>query len=139
MSATRRPPRSRRRRLRGHSLLEAMLAGSILLLGLGAVVSALSGGQSVQTHTQRVNAAVLVGERCLERLLLLPAGHSELSSTSTHTGSTYGVTGALDVDGPFTPSLDVSTGPVDGTVRIDLKVTWTERTQSRTIALVTFR
>lgn len=116
-----------------------MLAGSILLLGLGAVVSALSSGQAVNTHTARVSAGVLVAERNLERLLLLPAGHADLSTATSHTGATYGTTGALDGAGPFTPTWQVSAGPIDGTVRINLTVTWMERAQTRSVQLTTFR
>jgi hypothetical protein len=79
--------RSTRRRLRGHSLLEAMLAGSILLIGLAGVVSALGSGQAINTHTRRLGSGVLVAERTMERLLLLPVGHSDLTTTS-HTGPT---------------------------------------------------
>jgi Tfp pilus assembly protein PilV len=129
----------RRRRFKGHSLLEAMLAGSILLMGLGGVVSALGSGQAVNTHTHAVSTAVLVGERAMERLLLLPTGHSELSTTISHTGATYGSHAQLDATGIYTPTWNVSAGPIDGTLRIDVTVSWPERSGTKSLTLTTYR
>lgn len=129
----------RRRSPSGHSLLEAMLAGVILVVGLFGVVSALGSGMSVQAHNHHLTAALHVGEKTMERLLWLPLSHPSLGADVVHDGPRYDIDATETTTGSFSTQWQVSAGPLDGSVLIAVKVTWPERFQSRSLTLRTYR
>ncbi len=69
----------RRRRLRGFSLLEVMLASTMLITGITAIIACVHLATRQQEHNRKVGQGLLIAERRMEELLLLFPSSLELS------------------------------------------------------------
>jgi prepilin-type N-terminal cleavage/methylation domain-containing protein len=94
-------PRPRARRARGFTLLEVLVAGSLLLAGLSglcliAITSAANIGQAIEADSAAKFAALLVEEQVALRFANLPAAGTTLSSTQTFSSGKVG-TGSVQI------------------------------------------
>jgi type II secretion system protein I len=129
----------RRRHARGFSLLETMIAGAIFLVAMLGVVSAVGTATAQYQHQRNATIALQVAERTMEELLLEYSTSSELNEGGHTRG--YDVNGEPTAAAQprfvaswvITPNMPVSTSR-----RIDLGVTWTDKSNG-IVKLVSYR
>lgn len=133
--------RSRRTRSpRGFTLIEVMVASAILLVGIAAVVSALSISTRTAAHQRHVTQALHVTENLMEGLLLANAGHATLDTgdhgprwfndvgEETDAASTYEVRWSVEAN-----------KPIEGMKRLTVTTRWKEEARERAVSLTTDR
>lgn len=74
-------PRADRRGERGYALVETLVAGALLIVGLFGVATTLHGSGSLMTVTERESAAAHVAEREIEHMLSV--GYPALATKTT--------------------------------------------------------
>lgn len=132
------PRRGPRRAPRAFGLLEVLISGTMLVIGLAAAAQFVSNSSSVQTHERHRVTAVHVAEQTMERLLVLFPDHADLAG-GVHTGSTFNDLGEPGA-GPYQVQWTVSAGdPMPGVRRVVVEVRWTENGTNRTLQLETIR
>jgi Tfp pilus assembly protein PilV len=116
------------------SLIEAMIAGAILAVGVSAVLMAF-GNYSVVLEHQRKQEEVW---RLLHAQASLLRSQSDAEVTS---GSvTLDRTGqATDPGNGYTISWTASPAPFGGGEQVNLVATWSERTGTKTAGMVIYR
>ena len=81
---------SRRRRQSqqdGFTLIEVIVAATILVVGIGATFTALAGSQRLTVKAERVDQATAIGQREIERLRALPFGDVGTTTFPTTTST----------------------------------------------------
>lgn len=132
-------PRRRRPRLRGFGLLEVIISGSLLLIGLAGVVQFAAHAEKMSGHQQSMVGAVHVAETTMETLLLLYPDDARLTN-GPHTGPRFDKVGNKTPTGLFATSWTVEAGvPLPGARTVEVVVTWTERSAIKTTRLRTIR
>ena len=124
---------------RGFGILEVLISGTMLVLGLAAVLSFASSTSGVAAHQRHITQGAHVAELQMEKLLLLSPDDARLDS-GTHVGPRYDEVGTPSATGEYhtTWSVAVDT-PITSTRTITLTVTWTERAVQRSTTLTTIR
>lgn len=132
-------PRRARRRARGFSLIEVVLSGAILLVGLAGTLSGLSTALSVYENDRRRTMALSLCEGQLEQLLLRFRTSSDLEQ-GLHPGPDFDAAGrpVAAGSGAYQSSWTVTPNvPITGMRRVEVSVTWPGATRPTTLA--TFR
>jgi prepilin-type N-terminal cleavage/methylation domain-containing protein len=125
--------------MRAFSLIEVMIASAMLGVGLAALMTAYGQATSLESHQERVTAALHLAEGHLENLLLRYPDSPDLSA-STHPTLGFTADGTPTASAPFfNLTWTVSPGPIPRTRRIDVTVTWTEPRGPQTLSLSTHR
>lgn len=125
--------------LRGFGILEVLISGTMLVLGLAAVVSFASSTSGIAAHQRHITIGAHVAELQMEKLLLLPPDDARLTSGG-HTGPRYDDVGTPAALGDYHTTWSVAVdAPIAGTRTITVTVTWTEQGTSRTTTLTTIR
>jgi Tfp pilus assembly protein PilV len=123
---------------RGFGILEVLISGSLLAVGLAGIVSFAGQANAIVGHQRHVTIASHVAEVQLEKLLTLYADDTRLSD-GAHAGSSFKVDGSPG-SGPYTTSWVVVTGsPIAGARRVMVTVTWQEAGVAKTLSLQTIR
>ncbi len=126
-------------RFRGFGLLEVLISGSMLVLGLAAVLSFVSSTSGVAAHQRHITQAAHVAELQMEKLLLLPPDEARLTN-GVHVGPQYDEIGTPSGSGEYQTTWTVAVdSPVTGTRRLTVTVTWSEQGTPRSTTLVTIR
>lgn len=127
------------KRKKGFSLLEVMVAGSILLIGIAAVVSALSTANESTAHQRRMTESLHVAEAVMEELLLVPSTSPDMYE-GAHGPRTFDGAGNEVSGGAYRASWSVTSGvPIGGMRRVRVTIQWTEPNGERSLSLVTDR
>lgn len=124
---------------RGFGMLEVLISGTMLVLGLAAVLSFASSTSGVAAHQRHITQGAHVAELQMEKLLLLPPDEARLTS-GPHVGPRYDDVGTPSPSGDYhtTWSVAVDT-PITGTRTLTVTVTWTEQGATRSTTLTTIR
>jgi Tfp pilus assembly protein PilV len=123
---------------RGFGLIEVLVSGTMLAVGLAGIVSFAGQANAALGHQRHLTVAGNVAERQMEALLTLYADDARLTD-GDHTGSTFDTIGAPGA-GPYTTSWVVEAGvPVPGARRITVTVSWQEGAVTKTTRLRTVR
>lgn len=132
---------SRGRPAHGFSTLEALIAGTLLLLAVTGVVSALSTTSNLYAHQRHLTQAISIGELAMEELLLRYRGSPDLASGMSHEAYFAADGSSADAsDARYTVIWDVSPTRVAGVVRrVDCRVQWWEGSRERHIDFFTYR
>lgn len=133
------------RRVRAFSLIEVMIASALLGIGVAAVVSGYRSATNLESHQERVSTALHVAEGVVESLLLRYRDDPDISiSTTSHPSSPL----RFDADGTpvatgglYAATWRASAGPVTGSRKLDVVVTWQEQgfAGTQSLALTTHR
>lgn len=100
----------------GFTLIEVLIAISILSIGLLAIGSMQTASIRGNSFASRVTDGATIASDRLEKLMALPYTHSELTAgTHTETDASRGYTVSWDV---------TNNSPIGETKRITLQVTW---------------
>ncbi len=127
------------RSVRGFGILEVLISGTMLVLGLAAVLSFVSSTSGVASHQRHITIGAHVAELQMEKLLLLPPDEARLNSGS-HVGPKYDDVGTPSATGGYETTWFVAVDtPITATRTITVTVTWTEPTGLRTTTLTTIR
>jgi Tfp pilus assembly protein PilV len=127
------------RSVRGFGILEVLISGTMLVLGLAAVLTFVSSTSAVASHQRHITIGAHVAELQMEKLLLLPPDEVRLSSGS-HVGPKYDDVGTPSATGAYETTWSVAVDtPITATRTITVTVTWTEPTGLRTTTLTTIR
>jgi len=130
---------TRRRRLRGFGILEVMISGTMLVIGLAAAAQFSAAMAASTARDNHLVSATHCGEQTMERLIGLFPSHADLAN-GDHSGSRFGDDGAPSSSGRYQVSWTVQVGaPLNGLRRVDVNVTWLERGTPRNITLRTLR
>jgi Tfp pilus assembly protein PilV len=127
--------------LRGFSTLESLIAGTLLLLSVAGVTTAVTTASNVYAHQRHLSHAISIGELALEELLLRYRSAPELAPGSVHQQG-YDARGERSASPSATYRVEwrVSSERVANVVRrIDVRVRWQEGVNERHIDLVTYR
>ncbi len=128
-----------RRPLRGFGILEVLISGTMLLLGLAGVVSFAAQANGSAAHQRHITIAAHVAEMQMEKLVLLFPDDARLSN-GAHTGPRYDDIGNPEATGRYRTSWLVATGnPIAGARSVVVTVTWNEATGTHTTTLKTIR
>lgn len=114
---------------RAFSLIEVMIAASILAVGATAVLSAFRMTEGMIEHQRRLSAAVNVSQSKLETLLAADAATSAALAQGAHGPDVVDVYGRLSAPGAESYSVDwtvTSGAPSTGYMLIVVQTTWTE-------------
>lgn len=124
---------------RAFGLLEVMVSGALLLIGLAGVVQFAGHAEKMTGHQQNVVGAVHVAETTLETLLLLYPDDRRLAD-GAHAGPHFDKVGNPGGSAMFSTSWTVQAGvPLPGARTIEVVVSWTERAIPKTVKLRTIR
>jgi len=125
--------------MKGFSLIEVMIASSLLGIGLAAMMTAYGQATSLESHQERVTTALHLAEGQLENLLLRYPDSPDLAQTG-HTALTFAADGTPSPPTPFFRlEWAVMAGPIPRTRRIMVRVTWNEPRGPQTLDLSTHR
>lgn len=126
---------------RGFSTLESLIAGTLLLLTVAGVTTAVTTASNLYAHQRHLSHAISIGELALEELLLRYRSAPELAPGSVHEQG-YDARGerSASPSAPYRVVWRISSERVANVVRrIDLRVRWREGDSERHIDFVTFR
>ena len=130
-----------RARNHGFTLLEVMISGVILLVGLAGMMAALKSDLNLQEHARHMTAAIHLGEAVMEELVILNSGSAELAGGSH--GPRYFSRDARETGlstSPYAVSWRVTEGnPIVGIRRVEVIVRWKESLGNRSLTLATWR
>jgi prepilin-type N-terminal cleavage/methylation domain-containing protein len=132
-------------RARGFSLIEVVIASALLGIGVAAVVTGYRSAASLEAHQERVSTALHVAEGVVESLLLRYRDDPDIAvSTTSHpsTPLTFDAAGTpVATGGLYAATWRASAGPVAGSRKLDVVVTWQEPgfTGRQSLALTTHR
>ena len=125
--------------MRAFSLIEVMIASSLLGIGLAAVMTAYSSATGIEAHQERVSAALHLAEGQLEDLLLRYPDDEDLD-TVTHAARHFTIEGSpVSTPSFFELTWTVAAGPIPRTRRVTVDVRWPEARGQQTITLTTHR
>ena len=132
-----------RRRQRGLSLIEVLVSGALLLIGLSAVFASYSSATRLIAHNAAVTNALQLGEATLEELIARQRGDEQLS-LGTHGPRTYTASGALvearDPSGRFTLTWTVQGyAAMAGMREVTVTTAWNEGATKVSTSLTTWR
>lgn len=130
----RRPP------LRGFNLIEVMVSGVILLLGLAGILVGISTSRVQYSHQRHMTQALQIAESVIEELLVRSKESPDLAA-GQHDGPSFEVSGArAEGDGFFDTIWIIDPEPlpeVPGIRRVTVTVSW--EGALRPVSLSTFR
>jgi hypothetical protein len=124
--------------MKAFSLIEVMIASSLLGIGLAAMMTAYGQATSLESHQERVTAALHLAEGQLENLLLRYPDSPDLALTD-HPALTFAADGTPSTTPFFEVGWAVTAGPIPRTRRIEVTVTWNEPRGPQTLTLATHR
>jgi Tfp pilus assembly protein PilV len=125
---------------RGFGILEVLISGTMLLIGLTSLASFQSNAQQMVARERNLMIATHVAEQTMERLLVM-FPEDPLLADGEHTGQRYDKAGDVVASGGlFATSWQVDAGdPVAGARRVTVTVTWADRGKTRQLVLETVR
>ena len=130
-----------RRRRRGFSLIEALVASTLLVLTVTGVLNGVSAGLRAREHQTHLTNGLQVAESLMEQLLLAYSNHADLGFGNhtryfDRTGRDRGATADF-----YTARWNISalSGAQSGMRRIVLTVQWTETGGTKNISLTSDR
>lgn len=150
-------PRGRQRdAARGFTLLEVMVSGGLLLIGLSGIVGLVGSLNELKEHQRHMTQVVHIAESTMEELLLLSSTDADLGSGvhkcrqktgAACTSAFYVYFDSMGQEakptanfGPYRAEWTVTgANPIAGMRRIDLTVSWMEGTHGKTYVLTTWR
>lgn len=125
--------------MKAFSLIEVMIASALLGIGLAAMMTAFGQATALESHQERVTAALHLAEGQLENLLLRYPDSPDLD-VATHPPLGFTADGTPTTTAPyFNLEWTVSAGPIPRTRRVQVTVTWTEPRGAQTLSLATHR
>jgi prepilin-type N-terminal cleavage/methylation domain-containing protein len=130
---------------RGFSLLEVMIASSMLLVGIAGIVVGTTIATQQHEHDRKVAVALIVAERRMEELLLLFPASLDLTS-GRHPADDFETFDAEGRPGgtayrlfyTATPPTSAGAASIPGTV-LEVTIAWDESMGERSIQLRTVR
>lgn len=124
---------------RGFGMLEVLISGTMLVLGLAAVLSFASSTSGIAAHQRCITQGAHVAELQIEKLLLLPPDDARLTG-GVHVGPRYDDVGRPSASGDYHTTWSVAVDvPITGARQITLTVTWTEQGTPHSTTLTTIR
>jgi prepilin-type N-terminal cleavage/methylation domain-containing protein len=126
--------------MRGFSLIEVMIASAMLGIGLAALLTAFGTASGLETHQERVTAALHLAEGRMEELLLRFPDSPDLRTGVAHGPVGYTSLGDATTTNPFFQvTWRASAGPIARTRRLEVKVTWKEGPRDQSLTLASHR
>ena len=128
-----------RRKTSGFTLIEVMVAGGLLAIGLLALVQATASATASIDHQKKLAQAVHVGEAVMEMNLVKSAANPDLAAGTT-AGPSFDDDGRMSPGGTFSTEWDVVVAtPLPSMRTITVRVTWDERGTAHQLEFVTVR
>jgi len=130
----------RRRRQRGMTLIEVMVAAAIFAVGVSGILSAVGSYMQVIEHERRLGDAWRILQAEAGHLRTLPDSAPEWTSPSTSSVDSFGLLAASPATTKFkverTPAADT---PHAGARQLKIVLRWQERVLERAVTLVIHR
>ncbi|HEY1097607.1 MAG TPA: prepilin-type N-terminal cleavage/methylation domain-containing protein [Myxococcota bacterium] len=130
---------------RAFSLIEVMIASTLLGIGLAAVLTAMSSASSLNAHQDRMTMGMHLAEARMEELLLLYPDAEALES-GTHPPVVFTKNGrattssATGTNAPFfSVEWAIAAGPIPRTRKLDVTVRWREPTGDQRVTFTSHR
>ena len=130
------------RRQRGFSLIEVMVSGVLLIVGMAAALSVYGTIANQQNHTSHRSTAGTIAEAVLEDLVLRYPGDPSLTVGLHDEGRAFDADGARAApsDAVFTATWRVQAYAKLKTIReITVTVVWNDSIGARTLEVTTWR
>jgi Tfp pilus assembly protein PilV len=125
-----------RTKMRGFSLLESLIAASMLITGLAGFAMGMSSMSRQQEHQRHRAAAGTVAGNVMEELVLKQDTRTLTAGTSN---ATYDAKGRPDSSGLYTASTTVvDNQPMEDGRTIEVIVTWREHGAPKELKLKTY-
>jgi hypothetical protein len=130
----------RRQKPRGFTLLETMVSGTLLLLGLAGVMSAIVAYQKMAVNNKHQTQGIHIAESVMEEILLAYPNDTNLAA---------GLHGPVEFDefghevstaGRYLAYWDVvPSDPVVGIRKLTVRVDWLDAGATRNVSFFTYR
>jgi type II secretory pathway pseudopilin PulG len=124
---------------RAFSLVEVLVAATLLVAGLAALLVAITVAMSLHEHQRKVAAAVVIAEAQMENLLLLFPGSTELTDGRHPASGFVGFEEDGRPGGAAFRSFYVARPVTPVGVALDLTIAWDERSGEKSFQLSTVR
>lgn len=122
--------------MRAFSLIEAMIAASMLITGLSGLAMGMSSMSHQQEHQRHRAAAATVAGNVMEELVLKQDTRTLTAGTSS---GRYDAKGRADASGLYTAAAKVTDDtPMPDGRTIEVQVTWNERSVPKNYKLKTY-
>ena len=133
-------PRPARAVMRAFSLIEVMMAASILAVGAAAVLGAYSTTMGLIEHQRRLAAAVNVTQSKLEDLLVAGSGSALLANGGPEVVDALGRTPLLGATDTYAVRWEITPGvPASGYLQIVVETSWVESSGPRFTRFAAYR
>ncbi len=135
------PPRRRS----GFSLIEVMIAATLLSVGLTVIVATFDAGRSIATRDRHMTQAIHVAESVAESLLVLEQSDDDLDAGAHSTARRFDKVGQEvaptdTTNGIYAATWDVAANtPIENIRRVTVSVAWNVAGSSGTTKLTVHR
>ena len=126
-------------KLSGFTLVEVMVSGAILTIGISGIITGLLATNTTSIHQRKMTQAIHIAEATMETLLIKSKTSADLT-TGNHSGPSYNELALQQSGGTFSTEWDIiQDAPISNMMQMEVTVTWPERLGPKSISFTTIR